>query len=101
MTTIYCITEWNSDMEQTNSKMFMTLKGVAKWLTTAKTPIDNQLNVYDREIAGAYDITADNLRTILTASQKNGCAAFFSIAQDFVLKIIETRFTLSTIDMED
>lgn len=101
MTTIYCITEWNSNLEQTNSKMFMTLEGVAKWLLTKKTPIDNQLNVRDREIAGDYEITADNLRTILTASQEHGVAACFSIEQDFVLKIIETRFTLSTIDVED
>ena len=100
MTTIYCITEWNSNMEQTNSKMFMTLEGVAKWLTQKKT-IDNQINVRDREIAGAYDITADNLRTILTASQEQGLAACFSIEQDFVLQIIETRFTLSTIGVED
>ena len=100
MTTIYCITEWNSNMEQTNSKMFMTLEGVAKWLIK-KNPIDNQLNVRDRDIAGIYDITADNLRTILTASQEQGWAACFSIEQDFVLQIIETRFTLSTIDVED
>lgn len=100
MTTIYCITEWNSNMEQTNSKMFMTLEGVAKWLTKKK-PIDNQLNVRDREIAGAYDITTDNLHTILTASQEHGWASCFSIKQNFVLQIIETRFTLSTIDVED
>ncbi len=87
-------------MEQTNSKMFMTLEGVAKWLTK-KNPIDNQLNVHDRDIAGIYDITADNLRTILTASQEQGWAACFSIYQNFVLQIIETRFTLSTIDVED
>lgn len=100
MTTIYNITEWNNNMEQTNSKLFMTLDGVAKWLAK-QSPIDNQINVRDRENAGAYDITADNLRTILTASQQQGWVACFSIQQDFVLQVIETHYTLSTVSVED
>ena len=97
MTTIYCLT----DFEQIyNSKFFMTLEGVAKWLIE-RSPIDNQIKVRDPEIAGSYDITADNLRTILTAAQQNRWTASFTIQQDFVLDIIETQFFLSTIDVED
>ena len=97
MTTIYCLT----DFEQIyNSKFFMTLEGVAKWLIE-RSPIDNQIKVRDPEIAGSYDITADNLRTILTAAQRNRWTASFTIQQDFVLDIIETQFFLSTIDVED
>lgn len=100
MTTIYNITELNNNMEQTNSKLFMTLEGVAKWLAK-QSPIDNQMNVRDRETARTYDITADNLRTILTASQQHGWGACFSIQQDFVLQVIETHYTLSTVSVED
>lgn len=98
MTTIYCLT----DFEQIyNSKFFLTLEGVAKWLIE-RSPIDNQIKVREPEIAGSYDITADNLRTILTAAQRNNrWTASFAIQQDFVLDIIETLFFLSTIDVED
>lgn len=97
MTTIYCLSDFERNY---NSEFFMTLEGVAKWLIE-RAPIDNQIKVRDTEIAGSYDITADNLRTILTAAQRNRWTASFTIQQDFVLDIIETQFFLSTIDVED
>lgn len=100
MTTIYCITGWNSNNEQTDSKMFMTLEGAAKWLTSLH-PIDNQFSVRDRDFNGNYDITADNLRTILNVQEKQGFGTYFYIQQECVVFLFETRFILSTIEVED
>lgn len=100
MTTIYCITEWDSNMHQTNSELFMTIEGVANWLIKKDT-INNQFNVTDQGIAGDYDITAENLGKVLAASKANGVAASFTIKQDFFIQTIETRFTLSTINVND
>lgn len=100
MTTIYCITEWDSNMNQTNSELFMSISGVANWLTK-RNPINNQFNVTDRETAGDYDITAENLANVLEASKQNGMAASFTIKQDFFIQTIETRFTLSTVNVND
>lgn len=100
MTTIYSLTEWSSNMSQVSSKLFMTLNGAANWLAK-QNPIDNQFNVTDSGIEGDYDINTDNLTHVLEASKANGCAASFTIKQDFVIQIIETRYTLSTIDVND
>ena len=69
MTTIYCITEWDSNMNQTRSELFMSINGVANWLTK-QDPIGNQFNVTDRETAGDYDITAENLTKVLAAAKR-------------------------------
>ena len=99
MTTIYSITEWNN-MNQGNSELFMSIEGVANWLTK-KNPINNQFNVTDRETEGDYDINAENLVKVLAASKANGMAASFTIKQDFFIQTIETRFTLSTVNVND
>lgn len=100
MTTIYCITEWDSNMNQTRSELFMSINGVANWLTK-QNPIGNQFNVTDRETAGDYDITAENLMKVLAAAKVNNMAASFTIKQDFIIQTIETRFTLSTVNVND
>ena len=100
MTTIYCITEWDSNMNQTRSELFMSINGVANWLTK-QNPIGNQFNVTDRETAGDYDITAENLTKVLAAAKANNMAASFTIKQDFIIQTIETRFTLSTVNVND
>lgn len=100
MTTIYCITEWDSNMNQTRSELFMSINGVANWLTK-RNPIGNQFNVTDRETAGDYDITAENLAHVLEISKQNNMAASFTIKQDFIIQTIETRFTLSTVNVND
>lgn len=100
MTTIYCITEWDSNMNQTRSELFMSINGIANWLTK-QNPINNQFNVKDREAAGDYDITAENLAHVLEISKKNNMAASFTIKQDFFIQTIETRFTLSTVNVND
>ena len=100
MTTIYCITEWNSNMEQTRSELFMNIIGIANWLTN-KNPINNQFNVKDRDTAGDYEITAENLTKVLAAAKANNMGASFTIKQDFFIQTIETRFTLSTVNVND
>ena len=100
MTTIYCITEWDSNMNQTRSEFFMSINGVANWLTK-QNPIGNQFNVTDRETAGNYDITAENLAHVLEISKQNNMAASITIKQDFIIQTIETRFTLSTVNVND
>ena len=99
MTTIYSITEWNN-MNQGNSELFMSIEGVANWLTK-KNPINNQFSVTDRETEGDYDINAENLVKVLAASKANGMAASFTIKQDFFIQTIETRYTLSTVNVND
>lgn len=100
MTTIYCITEWDSNMNQTRSELFMSINGVANWLTK-QDPIGNQFNVTDRETAGDYDITAENLTKVLAAAKQNNMAASFTIKQDIIILTFETRFTLSTVNVND
>ena len=100
MTTIYCITEWDSNMNQTRSELFMSINGVANWLPK-QNPIGNHFNVTDRETAGDYDITAENLAHVLEISKQNNMAASFTIKQDFIIQTIETRFTLSTVNVND
>ena len=100
MTTIYCITEWDSNMNQTRSELFMSINGVANWLTK-QNPIGNQFNVKDCETAGDYDITAENLARVLEISKQNNMTASFTIKKNFFIQTIETRFTLSTINVND
>ena len=100
MTTIYCITEWDNDMKQTKSELFMSIDGLANWLIN-KNPVDNSFNVKDGDSAGNYDITAENLAHVLEISEQNCMSASFTIKQDFFIQIIETRFTLSTINVND
>ena len=100
MTTIYCITEWDSNMNQTHSELFMSINGVVNWLTK-QNPINNQFNVKDCETAGDYDITAENLAHVLEISKQNNMTASFTIKQDFIIQTIETRFTLSTVNVND
>ena len=100
MTTIYCITEWDSNMKQANSELFMSIEGIANWLTK-KNPVNNQFHVSDRETEGDYDINAENLMKVLAASKANGMAASFTIKQDFFIQTIETRYTLSTVNVND
>jgi len=100
MTTIFCITEWDSNMNQTRSELFMSINGVANWLTK-QNPIGNQFNVTDRETAGDYDITAENLTKVLAAAKANNMGASFTIKKDFFIQTIETRFTLSTVNVND
>lgn len=100
MTTIYCITEWDSNMNQTRSEFCMSINGVANWLTK-QNPIGNQFNVTDRETAGDYDITAENLMKVLAAAKQNNMAASFTIKKDFIIQTIETRLTLSTVNVND
>ena len=100
MKQIYCLTEFNEKMEQQGCEMFMTLKGVAKWLTEQKI-IDNKMSVTDSELAGDYDITADNLGTLVTECKKQNMAASFTISRDFFIQVIETRYTLSTVNVND
>ena len=99
MTTIYSITEWNN-MNQGNSELFMSIEGVANWLTK-KNPVNNQFHVSDRETEGDYDINAENLMKVLAASNVNGMAAAFTIKQDFFIQVIETHYTLSTLNVND
>ena len=87
-------------MKQANSELFMSIEGVANWLTK-KNPINNQFNVTDRETEGDYDINAENLVKVLAASKANGMAASFTIKQDFFIQTIETRYTLSTVNVND
>ena len=100
MTTIYCITEWDSNMNQTRSEFFMSINGVANWLTK-QNPIGNQFNVTDRETAGDYDITAENLAHVLEISKQNNMAASFTIKRDFFFQTVETRFTLLTMNVNE
>lgn len=100
MKQIYCLTEFNNRVEQQGCEMFMTLEGVAKWLTEKK-PIDNKMSVMDRELAGDYDITSKNLETIMTECKKQNMAASFTVSRDFFVQDIETRYTLSTIDVHE
>ena len=85
---------------QTRSELFMSINGVANWLTK-HNPINNQFNVKDCETAGDYDITAENLMKVLAAAKQNNMAASFTIKQDLFIQTIETRFTLSTINVND
>ena len=87
-------------MNQTRSELFMSINGVANWLTK-QNPIGNQFNVTDRETAGDYDITAENLAHVLEISKQNNMGASFTIKQDFIIQTIETRFTLSTVNVND
>ncbi len=100
MTTIYSITEWDSNMNQVRSELFMSINGVANWLTK-QSPIDKQFIVRDRETSGVYDITADNLAKVLSAAKANNMGASFTIKQDFFIQTIETRFTLTTVNVND
>ena len=100
MTTIYCITEWDSDMNLTRRELFMSISGVANWLIKQK-PIGNQFNVTDIETAGDYDITAENLTNVLAAAEVNNRAAWFTIKQEFIILTFEKRFTLSTVNVND
>lgn len=94
MTTIFSITDHN----ESKSEMFMTLNGVANWLLS-KNPIDNKLYVAERN--EYYDITADNLKSVMDMSERDGLCAAFTIKQDFFIQTIETRFVLSTINVND
>lgn len=96
MATIFCITEWNDKMEQTRSEHFMSLNGVANWLTKLK-PISNQF----KDTTGIYDITAENLEKVLNVATALSMGALFSIKQDICGFEFETRFTLSTIEVND
>lgn len=87
-------------MEQQGCEMFMTLEGVAKWLTE-KQPIDNKMSVTDSELSGDYDITADNLGKLVTECKKQNMAASFTISRDFFVQDITSKFTLSTIDVHE
>ena len=100
MTTIYCITEWNDKMQQVGCEYFMSLNGVVNNLT-AKNAIDNKFTVRDIEIAGDYDITVENIRNVFEACERNNMAASFTINQDFGFYAVETRYTLSTINVND
>lgn len=100
MTTIYCITEWDSNMNKTRSELFMSINGVANWLTK-QNPINNQFNVTDRETAGDYDITVENLMYVLAYSKANNMAASFTIKRDFFFQTVETRFTLLTMNVNE
>lgn len=94
MTTIFCITS------ETESKMFMTLEGMAKWLN-AKKPIDGQFSTIITEKA-FYDITADNLAKVMEDSMEQvGLCADIRIRQDFFIQTIETRYVLSTVEVND
>lgn len=87
-------------MNQTRSELFMSINGVANWLTK-QNHINNQFNVKDRETAGDYDITAENLTNVLAAAKANNMGASFTIKQDLFIQTIETRFTLSTVNVND
>ena len=100
MTTIYCITEWDNDMNLTRRELFMSINGVANWLTKQKAN-GNQFNVTDSETAGDYDITAENLAHVLEISEQNNVAASFTIKQDFLILTFEKHFTLSTVNVND
>ena len=100
MATIYCLTEWNDKMQQVGCEYFMSLNGVVNNLI-AKNAIDNKFTVRDREIAGDYDITVENIRNVFEACERNNMAASFAINQDFGFYAVETRYTLSTINVND
>lgn len=87
-------------MNQTRSELFLSINGVANWLTK-QNPIANQFFVTDRETAGDYAITAENLAHVLEFSKQNNMAASFAIKQDFIFQTFETRFTLSTVNVND
>ena len=97
---IYCITEWDSASNMIGSDYFKTMDGIAAYLLDKK-PADNMFTVTDRETAGEYDITADNLLHIFEESQKNNMAASITIKQDFFIQIIETRYTISDINVHE
>jgi hypothetical protein len=98
MTTIYCIKSEN------NSEMFMSLQGMAKWLTEQK-PINNKfytLSGICGETRNYFDITADNLAKVMEESkQQTGLCADIRIEQDFFIQTIETRYVLSTANVND
>lgn len=97
---IYCITEWDSASNMIGSEFFKNIDGIAVYLLDKK-PADNMFTVTDRDNAGEYDITADNLLHILEESQKNNMAASIIIKQDFFIQMIETRYTISTINVHE
>lgn len=102
MKTVFCLTKWDSDLNLMSKMFFTTLEGVTEWLTEQK-PIDNKIKVTDRDIAGDYDITADNIRTIFNAAKAHGShyAARFSFETDFLFGSIKTEIGLSTVKVED
>lgn len=100
MKKIYCLTEYGNDSLLMGREMFMTLDGVAKWLTDKK-PIGNKMTVADRELEGVYDITAENLEKLVTEFKKQNMGAAFSVDCDFFIQTITLKFTLSEIDVRE
>lgn len=96
MTTIYSITEWNEKMEQTSCELFMSINGVANWLTKLK-PINNEFKYAN----GVYELTSENLENVLKAADAQFMGALFTIKQDICGFEFETRYTLSTIKVND
>ena len=95
MTTIYCIKDINSS----ENEMFMSLEGMAKWLTK-KTPIENKFNVIYPK--GLYDITPGNLRKVMDNSKANcGLWPTIHIQQDFFIQIIDTEYVISEMYIND
>ena len=100
MKTIYCLQEWDKDMKLSVSELFMSIEGVANWLTK-KDANNNVFHVKDRETEGYYSINAKNIKKILEASERIGMAAAFTIERDFYIQTIETKYTLSKIDVNE
>ena len=96
MTKIYCITAWGSKNELLDSKLFMSIDGIVKYLTK-QSPIDNKYYVTGD---GAYDITEANITNALVDRTKQGMALTIKIKQDFGV-IIESDYTISIIMAED
>ena len=96
MTTIYSITEWNEKMEQTRNELFMSINGVTNWLTKLK-PIDNEF----KDANGVYKLTSENLENVLKAADAQFMGALFSIKQDICGFEFVTRYTLSTIKVNE
>lgn len=97
---IFCITEWDSRSNMTGSEYYKTIEGIVGYLLS-KNPVGNMFAVTDREMAGEYDITADNLLRVIEESRKNNMVASVTIVQDFLVQRVESRYTISKIKVNE
>lgn len=97
---IYSISEFDQRMRCQSSDYYASLNGVCNYIM-AKSPIDNKMTVYDRGIAGLYDINPDNLKYLIEQNKINEMNVMFSITSDFFVTRIKTTLALSTIKVKD
>ena len=96
MTKIYCITAWSQKNEMLNSVLFMSTKGLVKYIKK-QNPIDNKYSIPGE---GTYDISEDNIANALANRLLHGMALTIKIKQDYGV-ILESNYTISIIMAED